>query len=107
MFSVVLAIAQSLRLLQTASATSQQVLAIGDNNGSTINDNNNNSSSSNSSYQGKLEGLLEELLAGGVRGGGVPGPGQELVACGLRFVPPVDEHMSLNDVPVTALLVSP
>ena len=54
----------------------------------------------------KLEGLLTQLLAGGEGGGGVPGPGQELVACGLRFVRPVDEHMSLNDVPVTPLLVS-
>lgn len=37
----------------------------------------------------------------------MPGPGQELVlASGLRFVRPVDEHMSLNDVPVTPLLVS-
>lgn len=54
----------------------------------------------------KLEVLLATLLAGGVRGGGVPGPGHELEANGLRFVRPVDEHMSLNDVPVTPLLVS-
>lgn len=56
--------------------------------------------------ENKLEGLLASLLAGGVRGGGVPRPGQEVVvASGLRFVRPVDEHMSLNEVPVTPLLV--
>ena len=49
---------------------------------------------------------MSSLLAGGMKGGGVPGPGQELVlASGLRFVRPVDEHMGLNDVPVTPLLV--
>ena len=53
-----------------------------------------------------LEELLGQLLAGGTGGRGVPDPGQELVACGLRFVRPVDEHLSLNDVPVTPLLVS-
>lgn len=54
---------------------------------------------------GKLEELLGQLLAGGTRGSGVPGPGQDLVARGLRFVRPVDEHLSLNEVPVTPLLV--
>lgn len=55
--------------------------------------------------ENKLGGLLASLLTGGVRGGGVPSPGQELVASGLRFMRPVDEHMGLNDVRVTPLLV--
>ncbi|CAN0058555.1 unnamed protein product, partial [Ectocarpus sp. 6 AP-2014] len=95
-FNSVLAAGQALRLLQQAHPTQ------GENGGQQQRWNNSSSSPTSSS---KLEGLLAELLAGGVRGGGVPGPGQELVASGLRFVQPVDEHMSLNDVPVIPLLV--
>ncbi|CAN0042323.1 unnamed protein product, partial [Scytosiphon promiscuus] len=95
MFHSVLAAGQALRLLrQAAPATGGEEGEL------------ENGSSGGASYSGnKLEELLASLLAGGVRGGGVPGPGQELVASGLRFVRPVDEHMSLNDVPVTPLLV--
>ncbi|CAM9745995.1 unnamed protein product, partial [Ectocarpus fasciculatus] len=93
-FNSVLAAGQALRLLQQAHPAQGQQQSW-----------NSNSLPTSSRSSDKLEGLLAALLAGGVRGGGVPGPGQELVASGLRFVQPVDEHMSLNDVPVVPLLV--
>ncbi|CAN0428315.1 unnamed protein product, partial [Ascophyllum nodosum] len=93
-FNSVLAIAQALRLLlwkPPSAAVALQARGGGDITPSAAGNN--------------LEELLGQLLAGGTGGRGVPDPGQELVACGLRFVRPVDEHLSLNDVPVTPLLV--
>lgn len=122
MFNNVLAIGQALRLLRTRSSTGGGVGAgeavwdrewkrsdpssPGGGAGETGSSRGLDFNSPSPPGGSKLEGLLAQLMAGGVAGRGVPSPGQDLVACGLRFVRPMDEHMSLNDVPVTPLLVS-
>lgn len=92
-FNSVLVIAQALRLLQLPAPT----LAVA--NGVSP------EGTAERHEACKLEGLLEELLLGKGRGGVVPRPGQELLVLGNRFVRPVDEHMSLNDVVLMPLLV--
>lgn len=97
LFHSVLAIAQALRLLHdpdTGTATA-------------LSDPRNTCGAVAAEGACKLKGFLNELWAGiGGSTEGVPGPGKELSAYGHRFVRPVDEHMSLDDIAVTPLLVS-